>query len=91
MLTRAAILGPDEILHVVAQLVDGWCERRSLNALRRVLRAYPLEAESEEGWRALSAALKDARASAADELTAEELQSIGRLAGAVDLLLSRQK
>jgi hypothetical protein len=89
--TRGAILGPGEVLHVVDALVDAWCERRCLGALRRILRAYPLASGLTDEWGELAAALKDVRACAAAELTAEELESLGRLAGAVDLLLARRR
>jgi hypothetical protein len=89
-LTRAAILTREEILHVLGGLVDAWCERRCLGALRSILRAYPLAFESAGEWAELARALREARELSAGELTPAELQSLDRLAGAAELLLRRR-
>jgi hypothetical protein len=88
-LMRAAILTREEILHVVGEIIDAWCERRCLGALRSILRAYPLASGSPEEWGALAEALREVARLSASELTAAELQSLDRLAGAVELSLRR--
>jgi len=53
-------------------LVDAWCDRRCLKALRAVLRGYPLSSPLTDGWGELLLALQDVRAFARDEITASE-------------------
>lgn|GEM_PF-3138847 len=88
---RAAILSPEEVLHVVGGLVDAWCERRCLAALREVLGAYPPARGRGVEWGELASALGRARESATGELTAEEIESLERLAAAAELLRGRRR
>jgi hypothetical protein len=81
---------PEEILLVVGALVDDWCERRCLSALGRILRAYPLMEERPGAWDELLLALRAIEAEAAAELTAEELESLERLAGAIEVWMARR-
>jgi hypothetical protein len=79
---------PAEILRRTEALVDAWCERRCLGALRQVLDGYPLTSPLTDGWGALGDALKAVRAFASDELIADEPAEVERLIAAVDHVVS---
>ena len=79
----------DDVIKTINALVDGWCERRCLLALRQVLGAWPLANPLTDGWGALLNALKDVRAFAAAELTAEESKRLGAMITAVTIRVSR--
>jgi len=66
----------EQFFQTLQRLVDAWCDRRALQALRYILRGYPLSSPLTDGWAELMAALKDVRACARDEVTPEELRSI---------------
>lgn len=65
-----------ELFQTLQKLVEGWCDRRALQALRCILRGYPLSSRLTDGWAELMTALKDVRAFAREEITPEELQSV---------------
>lgn len=73
----------------LAALVDGWCERRCLPALRHILRGYPLSSGLTDDWANLLNALEEVRALAGDELTNEEMQIVGDLIGQVSRVIYR--
>ena len=66
----------EQLFQTLQKLVDAWCDRRALQALRYILRGYPLSSPLTDGWAELIAALKDVRAFAREELSAEELSSV---------------
>ena len=69
-----------EIFHKsLAALVDSWCERRCLSALRFVLQGYPLSSGLTDDWTNLLKALEDVRALERKELTEGEAKSLGEL------------
>jgi hypothetical protein len=64
-----------QLFDSVQHLVESWCDRRCLRALRTVLGGYPLVSPLGDGWGALLIALQDVRAYAKDGLTAEEFEN----------------
>ena len=73
----------------VARLVDAWCERRCLRALREVLAGMPVESGLTDEWERVREALIAVRELAAHELTQDELVTVQRLIADVDALLAR--
>ena len=57
-------------------LIEAWCDRRCLNALKYVLPAYLSFNGRIDGWSMLCAAVRNARTFAHDELTEVELEVI---------------
>src|SRR5450755_4103409 len=57
-------------------LIEAWCDRRCLNALKYVLPAYLSFNGRIEGWSMLCSAVRNARTFAHDELTEGELERI---------------
>jgi hypothetical protein len=70
-------------------LVEAWCDRRALIALRCVLRGYPVTSPLTDGWAELMIALKDVRAFAREEITPEELTTIDECVRAVEQVMYR--
>lgn len=68
----------------IQRLVEAWCDRRCLRALRNVLRGYPLVSPLGDGWGELLLALQNVRAFARDELTADEQKILEDCIRAVD-------
>ena len=66
----------EELFKVIRSLVEAWCDRRCLSALRRILAAYPLSTLSTDSWCELGIALQDVRAFARNELTGPELELV---------------
>ncbi len=62
----------DHLFETLQNLVEGWCDRRCLRALRAILRGYPLTSPSTDGWAELLTALQDVRSFAGSELTDAE-------------------
>ena len=78
-----------QLFSSLQQLVEAWCDRRSLRALRNILRGYPLVSPLGDGWGELLIALQNVRAFARDELTAEEFKVLEDCIRAVDTALHR--
>jgi hypothetical protein len=66
----------EHLFDSLRRLVEAWCDRRCLRALRAVLRGYPLTSPLTDGWGELLLALQDVRAFARDELTEAERASV---------------
>ena len=66
-------------LEVIHGLVESWCDRRCLRALRAVLQGYPLVSLLGDGRGELRLALENVRAFAREEITAEELQAVNNI------------
>jgi hypothetical protein len=81
---------PPEIQKDVGELVDAWCDRRSLRALREILAGYPLVSGLTDSWGELLKALEAVRAFAADELTDAEADHLERLIGATTAVIERR-
>lgn len=63
-------------LDVVQGLVESWCDRRCLRALRAILKGYPLVSPLSDGRGELRLALENVRAFAREEITSQELLAI---------------
>lgn len=68
-----------EVARKIECLVDAWCERRCLRALREVLRSWPLSSGLTDEWAQLLDALEKVRAFARAELTDAELIELDAL------------
>jgi len=77
------------LFSTLQSLVESWCDRRCLKALRAVLRGYPLSSPFTDGWGELLIALQDVRAFARDELTDGERASVDDCLRAVERMLRR--
>ena len=73
-----------ELFNAIQTLVEGWCDRRCLNALSRILRGYPLSSPLGDGWGNLLLALQDVRAFAQSELTDADRTVVDECIRAVD-------
>jgi hypothetical protein len=70
-------------------LVDAWCDRRCLNALRAILAGYPLSSPLTDGWGDLLTALENVRAFARDELTDAERAAVDECIRTVERVVHR--
>lgn len=70
---------PAKIVVEVDRLVEGWCDRRCLRALRAILSGWPLSSGLTDDWGNLLEALEKVRALAREELTESEAQSVESL------------
>jgi hypothetical protein len=66
----------EQLFQEVRGLVETWCDRRALRALRHILHGYPVASPLTDGLAELMIALKNVRAFAAEEITAEKLSTI---------------
>ena len=80
-----------ELFRTLQSLVDAWCDRRCLSALRYVLKGYPLTSPMTDGWAELLTALQDVRAFARTELTEQERIMVDDCIRAVDRVVYRQE
>jgi hypothetical protein len=74
----------DDVLARTEGLVESWCDRRCLRALREILGGYPLASPLTDGWGQLGDALRGVRAFAREELTTDEAQEVERLIAEID-------
>jgi hypothetical protein len=81
----------DQLLATVQKLVEAWCDRRCLRALRAVLRGYPLTSPLTDGWAELLVALQDVRAFARNETTEEERAVVQDCIRFVDPVVHRRR
>jgi len=72
-----------QLLAAVQALVDAWCDRRCLSALRHILAGYPLPSPLTDGWGALYDGLRHVRALDRDQLTDAERDMVDDLIVAV--------
>jgi hypothetical protein len=79
----------DELFEILDGLIDGWCEKRALNPLRRILAGYPMPSMLTDSWDALYEALRDVRAFCRDELSETELELVGKAVLMVQIVLDR--
>ena len=67
----------------VKRLIDAWCDRRALGALRHILPGHTALNGLTDGWSEFETSLKDVLAFASDELTDDEKKEVKRLMIAV--------
>ena len=87
---NSTIQSNDQLFRTLQGLVEGWCDRRCLRALRAILRAYPLTALLTDSWGELLIALKDVRAFAREELTETERSTVDECIMVVDRVVRRE-
>jgi len=78
-----------QLFSMIQQLIDAWCDRRCLRALKAILRIYPPPPVLTDDWGELLIALQDVRAFARDELTIDERGAIEDCIRAVDSAVHR--
>jgi hypothetical protein len=74
-----------EFFSTLRDLIDGWCERRSLRPLARVLDPYLSFNGMTDGWGDLTVALKTIRALDSDLISTKEREVVD------DLIRATQK
>lgn len=79
-----------ELFRTLQSLVEAWCDRRCLRALRAVLPGYPLASPFTDGWGELLKALQNVRAFERGELTEHERVVLDDCIRAVDRTLHRR-
>jgi hypothetical protein len=72
---------------VIDRLVDRWCERRNLTALRLILAAWPSPLKLTDDWAELRIALRNVLALARGNLSPEEIDEIEGSIVAIDIAL----
>ena len=80
----------DHLFATLQRLVEAWCDRRCLRALRAILRGYPLTSPLTDGWAELLTALQDVRAFARSELTEAERTTVDDCIRVVEAALHRR-
>jgi hypothetical protein len=74
----------DEFFEAIKALVEGWCDKRSLRPLSRVLGLYLSFNGLTDAWAELAEGLKSVRAQDREQLTAEERATLDDLIRATD-------
>jgi hypothetical protein len=78
-----------EFLNALKGLIDGWCDRRSLAPLARVLSPYLGFNGLTDGWGELAVALKSVRALDGDQILADDRAVLDDLIRATDVAIHR--
>jgi len=73
----------------VNRLIDAWCQRRCLTALREILRGWPIEGGLTDQWAEGLDALRAVRALADHELTDSEREQLEALISTTERLAFR--
>ena len=76
---------PPALTAIVNELIDGWCQRRALDALKRLLPAWPMKSEDSDAWRKLENALSQTRSGTRKSISDVE---IPRLNEAIEIVQS---
>ena len=79
-----------EISESIDSLVNAWCDRRCLVALRQILNGYPIASPLTDGWGELRLSLEKVRAFARHEVTEDEIARINRLIGELNMMLDNR-
>jgi hypothetical protein len=79
----------EQLFASIQKLVEAWCDRHCLGALRRILPGYPLTSPLTDGWGDLLIALQNVRAFARNELTDDEQEVLEECIRAVDSAVHR--
>ncbi len=88
--SKVDAVAPAKIIEDVERLVSGWCDRRSLRALRAILSGWPLTSGLTDDWGNLLDALEKVRAFARDELTENEARVVDDLIHEVQRVVHRR-
>jgi len=76
-----------ELFRTLEALVNDWCDRKCLTALRSILPAYPMPSPLTDGWAELLIALQNVRASARNETTPDEKILLDKCILSIDTML----
>jgi hypothetical protein len=79
-----AFTSNEEFLAAVQTVVEAWCDRRCLRALRAILQGWPVTSGLNDSRGELLIALKIVRAFARAELNAQELGVVDELIRTVE-------
>jgi hypothetical protein len=79
----------EQLLSAVQRLVEAWCDRRCLGALRHILAGYPLTSPLTDGWGELYDALRNVRSFSRDELAHVEMDAVNELITEVGKIVYR--
>jgi len=79
----------EEAVERVRVLVETWCDRRCLRALRYILQGFPPMSPLNDGWGELKIALENVRAFARNELDDQEFEAINDLIRLIDRTVNR--
>lgn len=77
----------DQLFSAIRALIDAWCDRRCLRALRAILRGYPLTTPLPDGWGELLLGLLDVRAFAGGELLPSERTMVDDCIGSIERMM----
>jgi hypothetical protein len=69
----------DDFFSALRALIDAWCDRRCLDPLSLVLRAYLGFNGLTDGWAELYESLRTVRANSHEQLTSAELETVNDL------------
>ena len=78
-----------ELAATVDRLVDRWCERRSFDALRCILAAWPSPLHLTDDWGELRDALRNVLAFARPDLEASDIDTVEKAITAIDIAMNR--
>jgi hypothetical protein len=81
----------DQLFDTIRLLINAWCNRRCLRALRAILAGYPMTTQLSEGWGELLRALLDVQAFARDELTQSERKFVDDCIGTIERVMPASK
>ena len=76
-----------QFFDAIDKLVNSWCERRCLDALRFILKGYPLANQLGDDWAILLECLGNVRAFASHQLTKHELEIIDLLYSDTEIII----
>ena len=79
-----------EIHAEARRLVEAWCDRRCLRALRAALAGWPMVSHLTDSWSDFLDAMKNVRALARDELTEQVLDAVDDLVRVAERALYRK-
>jgi hypothetical protein len=83
------ITSNEDLFKAIDNLVNAWCDRRCLKALRSVLQGWPLVSGLSDDWANLYEALRQVCALAKDELTKAEIDDLDTVINTVGKVVYR--
>ena len=81
------IISNTELFTTINELIESWCDRRCLSALRAILVAWPMYQPLTDNWHNLLVALQNVRAFARNETTEEEKKRLDECILAINTML----
>ena len=79
---------PEELLTILKELSDCWCEKKQLGPLSKYLPGYLALNGLTDGWCHCQDALKDVRALYRDQISAEELKQVNKAINLIDRMIA---